>query len=178
MPSDELSAALASGKAFADLLSWRKIDVSGPDALTWLSHIGSADVDDLAPGRARPTVIRSERGIACEVTVALAGAAVLVIQDPAQPESVLGALTELANSYDIALDDRTDALALFSFPGATGAPDVAGTAFAAPSCVGAGVDVFALAEDHAYLLGSLQHGFTLAELDDIRAWLEGQTGQQ
>ncbi|MEA2510228.1 MAG: Aminomethyltransferase folate-binding domain [Actinomycetota bacterium] len=178
MPSEELSTALASGRAFVDLSSWRKVDVSGRDALAWLSHVGSADLDALAPGRARATLIRSERGTACEVTVALAGATVLVIQDPAQPESVLGPLSKFANSYDVALDDRTDALALFSFPGATRAPDVAGTAFAAPSCVGVGVDVFALAEDHAYLLGSLQHGFTLAELDDVRAWLEGRTGQQ
>jgi glycine cleavage system aminomethyltransferase T len=174
MLSQEASAALASGKAFVDLSSWRKIDISGPDALTWLSHIGSADVDDLAPGRARTTVIRSEGGVASEVTVALAGATVLVIQDPDQRETVLGTLGDLASSYDVAVDDRSDALALFSFPGATIAPDVAGTAFAAPSCVGAGVDVFALAEDHAYLLGSLQHGFRLTELDDVRAWLEGR----
>jgi glycine cleavage system aminomethyltransferase T len=177
MPSEEVSAALASGKAFADLSSWRKIDVSGPDALTWLSHIGSADVDDLSPGRARATVIRSERGAASGVTVALAGATVLVIQDPDQPEAVLGTLGQLVNSYDILLDDRSDALALFSFPGATNAPDVAGTAFATPSCVGAGVDVFALAEDHAYLLGSLQHGFMLTELDDVRDWLGARTEQ-
>jgi glycine cleavage system aminomethyltransferase T len=175
MAPEEVTAALASGKAFADLSSWRKIDVSGRDALTWLSHVGSADVGDLAPGRARSTTIRSERGVASEVTVALAGATVLVIQDPSQPEAVLGALGGLTDSYDVALDDRTEALALFSFPGATSAPDVAGTAFAAPSCVGAGVDVFALAEDHSYLLGSLQHGFMLVELDDVRSWLRGLT---
>jgi glycine cleavage system aminomethyltransferase T len=174
MPSEEITAALASGRAFADLSLWRKVDVSGSDALSWLSHIGSADVEDLAPGRARPTIIRSEQGIRCEVTVALAGASVLVIQDPGQPEAIHGALTELIGAYEVALDDRSDALALFSFPGAVVAPDVAGTAFSAPSCVGAGVDIFALYEDHAYLLGSLQHGFMLIELDDVREWLGGR----
>jgi glycine cleavage system aminomethyltransferase T len=176
MPREEVAAALASDKAFVDLSSWRKVDVSGSDALAWLSHIGSADVEDLAPGRTRPTVLRSEHGVRCEVTVALAGASVLVIQDPDQPEAILGALAELVGSYGVELDDRSDALALFSFPGAVVAPDVAGTAFAAPSCLGAGVDIFALHDDHAYLLGSLQHGFTLTELDDVREWLGGRAG--
>jgi glycine cleavage system aminomethyltransferase T len=174
MPSEEVSRALASGKGFVDLSSWRKVDVAGTDALRWLSHIGSADVEDLAPGRAKPTVVRSQEGIRCEVTVALAGASVLVIQDPDQPQSIVEGLTELTGSYEVGIDDRSDALTLFSFPGATRAPDVAGTAFSAPSCLGAGIDVFALSEDHAYLLGSLQHGFTLIDLEDAREWLGGQ----
>jgi glycine cleavage system aminomethyltransferase T len=175
MPSDAISEMLSSGRAFVDLSSWRKVDVSGTDALSWLSHLGSADVTDLAPGRARPTLIWSQEGIGAEITVALAGPNVLVIQDPDQPEPVLDVVNELVGSYEVSLEDRTDALALFSFPGATAAPDVAGTAFSAPSCLGAGVDVFALSDDHEYLLGSLQRGFTLAALDDVRAWLGNRT---
>jgi glycine cleavage system aminomethyltransferase T len=175
MPDEEVSQALASGKGFVDLSSWRKVDVAGTDALRWLSHIGSADVEDLAPGRAKPSVVRSEEGIRCEVTVALAGASVLVIQDPDQPQSIIEVLAELTGSYEIAIEDRSDALTLFSFPGATRAPDVAGTAFSAPSCLGAGIDVFALSEDHAYLLGSLQHGFTLTSREGALEWLGGRT---
>jgi glycine cleavage system aminomethyltransferase T len=177
MPGDAIFEALTSGRAFVDLSSWRKLDVSGSEALSFLSHVGSADVTDLAPGRARPTLVRSEDGIGAEVTVALAGPNVLVIQDPEQPEPVLEILNELVGSYDVSLGDRTDALALFSFPGATVAPDVAGTAFSSPSCLGAGVDVFALSDDYEYLLGSLQHGFTLSRLEDARSWLDGRTGE-
>ena len=172
MSDNEVSAALESGRAFVDLSSWRKIDVSGRDALSWLSHIGAADVTDLAPGGSRPTRIRSDRGIAADVTVSLAGGNVLVIQDPEQSPSVAEALSGLIETFDVALDDRTEALTLFSFPGASRAPDVAGTAFAAPSCLGAGIDIFALAEDHGYLLGSLRHGFKLVPLADARAWLD------
>jgi glycine cleavage system aminomethyltransferase T len=171
MPSQEISTALASGKGFTDLFSWRKVDVSGADALTWLSHLGSADVTGLAPGRAQPTVIRSQDGIEIGVTVALAGPNVLVIQDPEQPSSVLSALEDAVAGYDVAIEDRTDALSLFAFPGAQTAPDVSGTAFSSPSCLGAGVDVFALSSDHEYLLGSLQHGFMLVGLLEVRAWL-------
>jgi glycine cleavage system aminomethyltransferase T len=178
MPSQEVSDALTSGKGFVDLSSWTKVDVAGTAALMWLSHIGSTDVEDLAPGRAKPTVLRSQEGIRCEITVALAGASVLVIQDPDQPQSIVEVLGELTGSYQIAIEDRSDALTLFSFPGATRAPDVAGTAFSAPSCLGAGIDIFALSEDHAYLLGSLQHGFMLVDLEDAREWLGGPTSSE
>ena len=94
-----------------------------------------------------------------------------MMQDPEQSPSVVEALSGLIENFDVALEDRTEALTLFSFPGALRAPDVAGTAFAAPSCLGAGIDIFALAEDHSYLLGSLQHGFKLVPLPEARAWL-------
>ncbi|MEA2506848.1 MAG: Aminomethyltransferase folate-binding domain [Actinomycetota bacterium] len=172
MPSQELSAALESGKAFVDLSSWRKVDVSGPGALEWLSELGSANVTDLAPGRARRTVLPAEGGIRTEATVALAGPNIVVIQDSAANPSALDILEAATGSGTVAVRDRSEAMSLFSFPGATVAPDVAGTAFSAPSCVGAGVDVFALGEDHDYLLGSLQHGFLLVTLSDVRTWLE------
>jgi glycine cleavage system aminomethyltransferase T len=172
MSDDVISIALGSGRAFADLSSWRKIDVSGRVALSWLCHFGSADVTALAPGGSQATQIRSNGGLAADVTVSLAGANVLVIQDPDQQQSVLEALWESVGTFDIALEDRSEALTLFSFPGAARAPDIAGTAFAAPSCLGAGIDIFALADDHNYLLGSLQHGFTLVSLHEARAWLD------
>ena len=175
MEEEKVASALASGKAFVDLTSWRKVDVSGPRALSWLSSLGSADVTNLAPGRAEPTVFSSQGGSRAEVTVALAGPNILVLQDPAQTESVFDLLADARVSEEVAIDDRSDALALFSFPGASVAPDVAGTAFSAPSCVGTGVDVFALADDHDYLLGSLQRGFALASLAQVRAWLEGRS---
>jgi glycine cleavage system aminomethyltransferase T len=175
MLSEEISTALDSGKAFTDLSSWRKVDVSGSEALSWLSYLGSADLTNLAPGRAQSTLVRSKDGIRIEVTVALAGPNVLVIQDPAQPSSILAAIEEAVGMYGVSIEDRTDALALFAFPGAQVAPDVAGTAFSAPSCLGAGVDVFALSDDHEYLLGSLQHGFMLVGLAEVQAWLAGRS---
>ena len=37
------AGALASGRAFADLSSWRKVAVSGPDARKWLNDLVSTD---------------------------------------------------------------------------------------------------------------------------------------
>jgi glycine cleavage system aminomethyltransferase T len=171
MPTEEISTALASGKAFTDLSAWRKVDVSGTDALAWLSELGSVDVTHLSPGRAQAAVIRSQDGIDIRVTVALVGPSVLVIQAPEQPNPVFSVLEEVAEGHDVEVEDRTAALALFAFPGAQISPDVSGTAFSAPSCLGTGFDVFALSDDHDYLLGSLQHGFTLVDLAEVRAWL-------
>jgi folate-binding Fe-S cluster repair protein YgfZ len=76
---------LASDGAFVDLSDWRKTDVSGPDALSWLDRYVTAAVADLAPGRARQALLLSAQGgLRAEFTVAVAGSSVLLLQDPGQ----------------------------------------------------------------------------------------------
>jgi len=67
----------------------------------------------------------------------------------------------------IGVVDRSGDLALFAFPDRTAAPDAAGTASTSPSCLGAGVDLFALTEDHDRLLRSFGKRF---ELIDFGRW--------
>lgn len=166
--------ALVAGRAFADLSGWRKVAVSGRDALGWLNDIASADISDLAPGRARRSLLLSPTGrIRAEFTVAVPGGNLLLIQDPAQSMPIEGLLAPYVLSSDVELEDRTDALALFAFPGRSIAPDAPGTAISAPSCTGAGVDLLALAEDHDLLLGSLSGAYTLAGSAALEAWRIG-----
>ncbi|CAN5198514.1 folate-binding protein YgfZ [soil metagenome] len=163
--------ALVAGRAFADLTAWRKVAVSGREAFGWLNDLASADISDLAPGRARRSLLLSPTGrIRAEFTVAVPGGNLLLIQDPAQPTPIETLLAPYVLSSDVELEDRTDALALYAFPGRSIAPDTPGTAISAPSCAGAGVDLLALAEDHGFLLGSLSKAYKLAGSAALEAW--------
>lgn len=145
----------ASGKGFVELSSWRKIAVSGGDAVVWLDRHCSADVSGLAPGRAlKSSITCPGSDAAAEVTVAVVGGTLLLIQDPAEPFSVWDVLLTCEPPEDVDLEDRTDQLALFAFPGRSHPPAAPGTAFSTPSCTGEGVDVFCMAADRARV-GSL-----------------------
>jgi folate-binding protein YgfZ len=171
MVTPHASAPLASGSAFADLSSWRKVSVSGADALSWLNDLVSADVSDLAPGRARRSLVLAPTGyIQAEFTVAVAGGLMLLLQDPIQDRSVEGLLSPYVLSSDVELADRTDDLALFALPGRRFSPDTAGTAFFAPSCLSAGVDLLAMVEDRDAVVHSLEKVFTAATADDVERW--------
>src|SRR5438094_8874339 len=136
------AGALASGRAFADLSSWRKVAVSGPDARKWLNDLVSADISHLAPGRARRSLLLSPTGrIRAEFPVAARGDVFLLIQDPAQPAPMDALLSRYILSSDVELEDRTEHLALYAFPGLSAAPDMPGGTTSAPSCLGAGVDL-------------------------------------
>ena len=164
---------LASGKAFADLTSWRKIAVSGADAVDWLNDLISADISDLASGRARRSLLLSRTGaVQAEFTVAVPGGNLLLIQDPEQP-SVQDLLERYVLSSDVELEDRTDQLALFAFPGRTSEPDAPGTEVSVPSALGAGVALVALAEDHEPILSRLSKVYPVGSPEDVEAWRIG-----
>jgi folate-binding protein YgfZ len=163
--------ALEAGTGFADLSSWRKIGVSGGDALSWLNDLVSADLDGLAPGRARRSLLLSPTGsIRAEFTVALPDLSVILLQDPGQPRSILDLLAPYVLSSDVELEDRTGDLALVAFPGRAQPPDVAGATPSAPSCLGDGVDLLAPSEDRDRLIADLAKAFAPASTDDVEAW--------
>ena len=54
--------ALTEGRVFVDLSYWRKVAVTGGDAVEWLNDLVSADVADLLPGRARRSLLLSPTG--------------------------------------------------------------------------------------------------------------------
>lgn len=162
---------LFDGKTFVDLSHWRKIAVSGGDAFDWLNSLISADIDDLAPGRSRRSLLLSPTGrVRAEFTVTLPGGSLVLVQDPEQPRSILDLLAPYVLSSDVELEDRTNALALLAFPHREIPPNAPGAAFSSPSVLGQGVDVILLAEDHKVLAPGFAKSYRQAGNEELEAW--------
>ena len=168
---DATAELLGSGRAFADLSTWRKVAISGTGALEWLNDLVTADISSLPPGRASHALLLSPTGgVRASFTVAMPGGSLLLLQDPAQRAPIDELLEPYVLSSDLSIDNRTDALALFSFPGSAEAPEVPATDHSIPSCLGSGVDVTAPAQDRELLLRSLSMRYARASDDDVEAW--------
>jgi folate-binding protein YgfZ len=164
------SNGLASGKAFADLSSWRKIAVSGREALDWLNSLISADISDLPAGDARRSLLLSPTGrIRAAFTVAAREDEFLLLQDPVQPTSIGDVLSPYVLSADIGLQDRTGEISLFAFPGRSDLPQRPAEV-SRPSCLGAGLDLFSPADLQDQLLQTLRRSFALASEGDVERW--------
>jgi len=163
--------ALSNAKAVADLADWRKVGVHGRDALAWLDGLLTGPVNALRPGSAQRCLLLDERGrLQADVTVAVQGSTLLLIQDPAQLRPVNDLLSAHLGGTDVELEDRTRRLSIFAFPHRTASPDLGGTAHYAPSALGPGSDLVCMPEDHDRLLRSLQKSFALAGPEDLEAW--------
>jgi len=161
---------LRAGEAFVDLSRWRKVGVGGTDALAWLDALVSADLDGLAPGRAKRSLLLSPTGrVRADFTVAGVGGSIVLLQDPIQ-RSILELLSPYVLSSDVELEDRSDALALFAMPNRDTPPGLPGGASSVPSCVGPGVDVIVAREERASVFARLSNDLTLAGPDDLERW--------
>jgi folate-binding Fe-S cluster repair protein YgfZ len=117
MGERDIADLLSGGEAFADLSLWRKTFVSGGDAFLWLNDLVSADISGLEAGRARRSLLLSPTGrVRAEFTAAVTGDGILLIQDP-EHEVIGELLARYVLSSDVDLQDRTEELALFGFPG-------------------------------------------------------------
>jgi folate-binding protein YgfZ len=164
------SNGLASGRAFADLSSWRKIAVSGREALDWLNSLISADISDLPAGEARRSLLLSPTGrIRAEFTVSAREDEFLLLQDPVQVASIADILSRYVLSADVGLRDRTGEISLFAFPGRSDPPH-GGAEASRPSCLGAGLDLFSPAALQDQLLQTLRRSFALAPEGDVERW--------
>jgi folate-binding protein YgfZ len=171
MDEASVDEAVASGRAFADLSSWRKVSVAGAGAGSWLNDLVSAEISDLEPGHARGSLLLSPTGqIRAEFTVARLPDEHLMLQDPAQPNPIDSLLAPYVLSADVRIDDRSAERALFAFPRRSGTLDAPGTTTTSPSCTGTGVDVVASAHDHDALLHGFSEAFTRIGADDLEAW--------
>ena len=161
---------LASGSAFVDLRDWRKVAVAGADARAWLNDLVSADVSGVAAGQARPSLLLSPNGgIRAAFTVAPLADGFVLLQDPRQPSSVQTLLTPYVLSSHVTLEDRSDALAVFAFPGRVSTPIAPGT-YSVPSCTGTGGDLLAPVEDLEAVRRSLSGDFTEAPPEALEGW--------
>jgi glycine cleavage system aminomethyltransferase T len=160
-----------TAKTFADLAAWRKISVTGPDAIVWLNELVTADVTSLRPGSSQRCLLLDDAGgLRADFTAAVPGASLVLVQDPAQPRNIMDLLSFYTEGSDVELEDRSDGLSILAFPTRPAAPDLGGTAFYSPSALGPGADITCLPEDHPRLSTSLAKTFTLASPDDLEAW--------
>lgn len=166
-----LGDPLSAGRAFADLSAWRKVAVSGGDALRWLDDLVTADLSGLAPGRAiRALLLTPTGGVRASFTVAMPGETPLLVQDPAEPGAVDELLAPYVLSSDVVLEDRTGELGLLAFPGVSELPAPPGTRVARPSCLGTGVDVFCPADVLPGIRARLASRFVPVAPDGLEAW--------
>jgi tRNA-modifying protein YgfZ len=171
MAERELGEMLAAGEAFADLSFWRKVQVGGTDAFLWLNDLVSSDISDLGPGEAKRALLLSPTGrVRAEFTCSAQDDSILLLQDPSHPEAVDELLARYVLSSGVTLEDRTEELSLFAFPGVAVPPEAPGTRVSAPSCLGRGIDLLAPTREHDRLIEALRRTHRLAGNEDLEAW--------
>jgi folate-binding protein YgfZ len=170
----EQVAALEDGRAFVDLSMWRKVRIGGSDAMAWLNDLLSADLDGMAPGTSRRSLLLSPTGrVRAEVSVLADDRGFVLVQDPAQDGGIDDALAPYVLSSDVELNDVTAGLGLLAFPGVP--PDRASNVgkglVSTPSVLGSGVDLLSAPEDvEAGRAGASRAGLTEATLEALEAW--------
>jgi hypothetical protein len=169
----DMTTLLDEGQAWADLSSWRKILVSGAGASAWLQDLVSADLAGLEPGRARRSLLLSPTGrIRADFTAARTSNGWLLLQDPTQPRAIDELLAPYVLSADVRLEDRSDDVAVFAFPGWPAAVDPGFTEkFFRPSSLGPrGVDVIASTNDRQGVAAELEARFPRAGSEAVEDW--------
>jgi 4-methylaminobutanoate oxidase (formaldehyde-forming) len=103
------AAAMQSGCVLLDLSPFGKFDVSGPEALRFLNHLATAQID-VAPGRVVYTqLLNAAGGIEADVTVSRIGTQSFRITSGAATRVRDGAvLRRAAHGFDLQIDDRTE----------------------------------------------------------------------
>jgi folate-binding protein YgfZ len=163
--------ALLTGRAFVDLSPWRKISVTGNDAFAWLNDLVSADLTGLRTGQSRRSLLLSPTGhIRADFTVLRLERGFLLLQDSAQPQQIDELLERYVLSSDVALEDRTEEVALFALPSRSEPPDLAAADFSIPSCLGDGIDALVPMDRHADVAASLAQSLLRADMEDVEAW--------
>lgn len=155
--------ALEEGRAFVNLSSWWKVGVRGTDASGWLNDLLTAELDGIAPGEMRRSLLLTPTGkIRASVGVVLHDAGYLLIQDPLQPTRIDSFLEPYVLSSEVHLSDRTEELELLATPpGAS----LSGAARFSPSILGLEADLIAPK-------GSVGPPESLVEagLEDVEVW--------
>jgi tRNA-modifying protein YgfZ len=165
--------ALRQGRAFADLSSWRKVAVTGPDAAGWLNDLISADIAGLEPGSATRSLLLSPTGrIRADFTATPLREGFLLVQDLEQPAPIDELLAPYVLSSEVELSDRTADYSLFACPGIERVPDVAMDRWR-PSALGPGTDLLVEANAppaDAAVDALRAAGLEPAGLEDLEAW--------
>ncbi|HJQ97314.1 MAG TPA: hypothetical protein VJ826_03315, partial [Candidatus Polarisedimenticolaceae bacterium] len=107
------------GAAVADLSSWAVLRGTGPAFLPLLHRLSTGEVEKLAPGEGRPTVVTTPKGrILARLTVLHFGdAGIFVLAGPGTGARVISHLTKYALGEDIGLSDVTSSTKVLAVVG-------------------------------------------------------------
>jgi len=113
------AAGMKDGTVLLDLSPFTKIDISGPDALSFINGLATAQMD-VAPGRAVYTLILNERGgIEADVTITrLASDLFRLVSGAATRRRDAALLRRAAKGFDVQLTDRTEDFCIIGVMGA------------------------------------------------------------
>jgi tRNA-modifying protein YgfZ len=170
--SDIRSLAPFAG-SYGDCSDWRKIGVTGGDALAWLNDIVSADLSTLGANEGRRSLLLGPSGKvrASFQAVRLDDGSALLIQDPAEPHPIDGLLAPYVLSADVDIEDWTQALALLMFPEARGPVPVPAGMWIKGSALGdEGFDLLVAVEERAAVVGALHDAIRAATDQEVEAY--------
>jgi hypothetical protein len=129
-------------RGFAELRGWRVISVEGADARTWLHDLVTADVQGLAGGQTRRSLLLSPTGrIRADFHVAALDDSFLLLQAPEQPEAIDAILSPYVLSSDVQLVQGSERSAVVAVLGGLAAEDGARALVLTPSVLGPGHDL-------------------------------------
>lgn len=128
--------------AFAELRGWRTVSVGGADARAWLHDLVTTDIQGLAGGQTRRSLLLSPTGrIRADFHVAAVDGSFLLFQAPEQPEAIDTILAPYVLSSDVELVDRSERSVIVAVLGGLAGEDGDGALLLAPSVLGPGHDV-------------------------------------
>jgi folate-binding protein YgfZ len=159
-----------STSVFADLSNWLKFEVSGPDARNWLNDLVTNRVDDIGHQQSRRSLFLDRTGrIQADFHVlGMRDGSLLLVQDPHQPDTIVGLLDRYVLSSEVTLEARTLDFALVSTPN-TGEAVVALEGWW-PSVLGSGLDRLVPAEDRQRERAAHGDGWIEATEQDLEVW--------
>lgn len=158
---------------FAELAGWRTVAVGGADAPRWLHDLITADVQGLADGRSRRSLLLTPTGrIRADFHVARAAGSFLLLQSPGQPQAIDAILAPYVLSSEVELDNRSERTLLVAVLGGGAAQDGDGAVVVAPSVLGAGRDVIVPRGEPARRLRErlLAKGLVEMAEQDLETW--------
>jgi tRNA-modifying protein YgfZ len=169
----EVRSLARLAETYGDCSDWRKIAVSGRDALAWLNDIVSADLSTLDVNEGRRSLLLGPTGKvrASFQAVRLGDGSALLIQDPAEPHPVDGLLAPYVLSAEVEIDDRTKDLTLFAWPEARGPMAVPmGTWIKGSSLGEGGFDLLVAVDERSTAIAALPDPIRAATATELEAY--------
>ena len=109
----EQLAAVEESRAFTDASSFRKVEVHGSEALSWLHDLVTSDVGSLLPGGSQRALLLTPTGrIRADFNVSRTDDQLLLLQDDVQPNPIDQLLSPYVLGSGVELLDITAASAL------------------------------------------------------------------
>jgi folate-binding protein YgfZ len=164
-------------RRFVELAGWRTVAVRGSGARGWLNDLVTADVEGLADGRSRRSLLLTPTGrIRADLHVAAVNGSFLLLQGPGQPEAVDAILGPYVLSSDVELIDRSERSVIVGVLGGLADEDTDGALVLAPSVLGSGHDLIVTAGEPASRLRRrlVAGGSVEMTSEDLERWWIGK----